>query len=130
MLILLATAACLGGCGKQSGGPQRYDVSGTVTYAGKPVPAGSVTFQPDKTKGNSGAAGFATIKDGKYDTKAGGQGVVGGPQVVKIAGFDGVAQPQLPNGAALFREYSVSVDLPKEKTTKDFEIKGAGGGKL
>ena len=54
------------GCSGEDG-PQRYRVSGTVTFKGAPVPIGVIQFPPDATQGNSGPPAFADIKDGKYD---------------------------------------------------------------
>lgn len=117
-LALLCT-----GCGS-SGGTNPFEVAGTVTFNGQPVPAGVVLFTPDGAKGNHGATGFAKIKAGKFDTRDEGRGTVGGPHVVAINGFDGVPAPQaeLPDGKPLFPDYTVRVDLPKETTTHDFNI--------
>lgn len=59
------------GCGGQGGPPRgkTSKVSGTITWQGKPVPYGSVTFVPDRSKGNKGRAGTGSIKDGKYVVK-------------------------------------------------------------
>lgn len=108
------------GCGG-SGGPERYHLSGTVTYAGKPVPAGTVSFVPDTSKGNSGPGGSAPIKDGTFDT-SNGTGHVSGPHVVTVAGFDGVATPEMPVGTSLFGDYQTSIDLPKQDGTQAFDI--------
>jgi len=109
---LLPTLAC---CLALGCGSKLHHVSGTVTFKGKPVPQGKIYFSPDGSKGNKGAAGFADIKDGAYDTKAkGGQGTIGGPVIVTIQGSDG--------SKALFVEYKTPVDLPKEGTTKDFDV--------
>jgi hypothetical protein len=118
----LSAALVCSGCGG-AGGPARYDVSGTVTFNGSPVPGGSITFEPDASKGNKGPAGHAKIKDGKYDTSVDGSGTVGGPHVVKITGLGGKTDPDLfPEGEPLFPEWETSVDLPKEKTTQDFAV--------
>ena len=47
-LVLLACLGLLGapGCGDSSGLPERYPVSGTVAYQGKPVERGVITFDP------------------------------------------------------------------------------------
>ena len=50
-----------------------------------PIPKGTVLFQPDESKGCTGSAGIALIRDSKYDTAAGGTGVVGGPHLVRIS---------------------------------------------
>jgi hypothetical protein len=73
-LVLSAVA----GCGPA--GPARHPVEGAVTYAGKPLPRGTIRFDPDGTKGNTGPVGMAEIVDGRYATKAdGGRGPLQGP---------------------------------------------------
>jgi len=124
LLLALASVVLLSGlsgCGG-SRGPERYRVWGKVTFNGKPVPVGSIKFDP--AKGNDGPQGSAAIKDGKYDTAAqGGAGVVGGPHVVRISGFTGVAaNDDAPQGPPLFPQYKQSVDLPKESVEKDFDV--------
>jgi hypothetical protein len=116
----------LAGC-QRSDAVTRYDVAGTVTFAGKAVPAGIILFTPDAAKNNRGPAGFAKVKDGKYDTRLEGKGTVGGPQIVVITGFDGSPPDEeglLPDGKPLFSDFTTSVDLPKEETTHDFQIPG------
>lgn len=119
-VVSLSTPIVLVGCGERP--PTQYHVSGNVTFGGKPVPAGSILFEPDTTKGNQGPAGFAKIKDGKYDTRNSGQGTVGGPHVVRITGLDGIPAEELPEGALLFPEYKTEVDLPKQNSTQDFDV--------
>jgi len=119
----LATAACLGltGCG-ESDGP-RNNVSGKVTFAGKPVPIGRIYFDPDLKKKNNGLQGYAEIKDGVYDTSRTSRGTTGGAVIVRIEAFDGVpADGESPNGRPLFPHYQTAVDLPKGKTTMDFDV--------
>lgn len=123
--LLLLGSACLVmlGCAEQ--GPQRYDISGTVTYKGQPIPAGTVQFVPDSAQGNRGPSGQATIVDGKYDTSTNGLGVVGGPHIVNIQAFDGKALPDLdlPNGKPIFYSYEERVELPKEESlTRDIDV--------
>lgn len=117
--IVVMTAAMLG-CGASDG----YRVSGKATFEGKPIPIGRIYFTPDASKQNTGAAGYATIKDGTYDTSAeGGMGVLGGPMIVKIEGSDGVrTDDEHPFGNQLFYAHEVPVDLPKSSTTKDFDV--------
>lgn len=114
---LLLAAICLGcglsGCGGSGDSIQRFDVSGAVTFDSQPVASGTVLFEPDAGKGNRGPAGFAQIREGKFDTALGGTGVVGGPHVVRISGGD---------KTATFSEYVVNVDLPRQRSTKDFDV--------
>lgn len=127
VLALTAGAALLmaAGCGS---GERLYHLSGAITYQGRPVPAGTIVFEPDATKGNTGASGYAKIKDGRYDTKAPEcKGTVGGPHLVRILGLDGIARGELLNGMPMFPEYSTMADLPQEDSTKDFEVPRGGG---
>lgn len=123
-LVLIGALAAASGC-SGSGGPPRYEVWGTVTFDGKPVPKGFIKFTPDTAQGNSGPGGGAEIKDGHYRT-ATGKGVSGGPHVVHIVGYDGVATSaegeELPDGQSLFTPYQTTIDFPKEKVEHNFEI--------
>lgn len=126
-LVTACSLLVLTGCSR-SDGPPRYRLSGTVTHAGKPVPAGSVSFVPDVSEGNNGPGGLAKIKDGRFDT-AEGTGHVGGPHIISVTGMDGVASPDLPRGTPLFPSYKMSVDLPKEDSTQDIDVPASRNGK-
>lgn len=117
LLVLFLT----GGCGG-SGGPARYGISGTVTYQGKPIPAGMIVFEPDSSQGNSGPAATCLIKDGKYQNQSG-RGMIAGPHIVRIDGFDGHAIPEGSRfGTRLFPAYETSVNLSEESSTHDFQV--------
>jgi hypothetical protein len=117
--LLIPLAVVLAGCG----GEKSYHLSGTVSFQGKPVPAGHIVFEPDASAGNSGPAAFAKIKDGHYDTRIlDGRGTVGGPHLVLIHGRDGIPRGELLNGLPLFRDYNTKVDLPKANGKQDFEV--------
>ncbi|HAH45474.1 MAG TPA: hypothetical protein DCM07_11595 [Planctomycetaceae bacterium] len=128
-LITMLTLISLG-CGEgEADGPEKYSLSGKVTFAGEPVPVGEIILEPDSTKGNSGPASVAMIKQGQYATETG-KGIIGGPYIVRISGNDGVSVTlpdgmQLPEGNQLFGSYETKVDLPKQKTTQDFEVPSA-----
>jgi hypothetical protein len=110
----------LAGC---SSGDRTYQLSGAITYEGKPVPAGHIVFEPDTNASNTGGSGFAKIKDGHYDTSIlDGRGIVGGPHVVRIYGTDGVVHGELLNGIPIFQEYTTTADLPKKNGTQDFVV--------
>jgi len=119
-ILLAACLAVVGGC--RPGGVTRYDVSGTVTFAGEPVRVGTITFVP--TKGNTGPGGSAAIRDGRFDTATGQRGPTGGPHTAVITGFDGKVVPglEVQEGVMLFNEYRVEVDLPKQAVVRDFEV--------
>ena len=123
VLCAVLLIACVG-CG---GGERRYRLSGAVNYKGSPVPEGYIVFEPDGSKGNRGGPGRAKILDGKYDTSAEDSvGVLGGPHVIRISGFDkkisgaNAAEVALPK--SLFTDHTVSEDLPKAESTKDFNV--------
>ncbi len=56
MMVFLAAGVCMG-CGPQTG-----NVSGTITYKGKPLPVGSVTF----VNASKEPVGTAAVRDGYY----------------------------------------------------------------
>jgi|GEM_PF-194924 len=106
-------------------GPTMYSVSGSVSFDGKPLPAGVIFFDPDVSKSNDGPQGYAIIKNGRYDTAApGGKGVVGGAYIARIEGFDGSPGEELPLGKPLFTDFQKAIELPKAKSTQNFDIPG------
>ena len=115
-IVLLATVA---GCG--ANGPGRHQVTGTVRFAGQPVPKGEVIFEPDPAKNNKGPQARAFIEQGKFQTQPG-QGAVAGPAVVRVLAYDGKAHPESPSGSALCLPYELHVDLPAADSTHDFVI--------
>jgi hypothetical protein len=116
--VLLLITTLLSGC---SSGEKIYDLSGSVTYQEKPVPAGHIVFEP--AAGNTGPPGFAKIKDGRYDTRIlEGRGIIGGPHLVTIMGQSGIPSGELLNGKPIFPEYTTTADLPKNNGTHDFEV--------
>jgi hypothetical protein len=119
-VLVMALSLSMLGCSCESG-PQRYQLSGKVLHDGKPVPVGEVSLQPDSSQGNSGPACIALIKEGHYKTEAD-KGIVGGPYLVRIAGFDGVPVGDSTQGREMFPSYETKVDLPKETSTHDFEV--------
>jgi len=121
-IVLVATlpvCVVLIGCESKA---DRFDLSGSVTYGGKPVPAGYMVIKPDVAAGNKGPGAAATINGGRYETRAG-RGTIGGPHIVTIVGFDGkeyamnggIANPM---GKQIFK-LDVKADLPKENATHD-----------
>ena len=120
---VIATACLLGllnGCGRASG-PPRYVVSGQVTFRDMPVPVGEIIFRPDAEAGNEGPGSVATIRDGAYTTESG-RGLVGGPYVVEIVGFDGVSVAEATEGGVLFNPISRKINFPKADSTRDFSL--------
>lgn len=108
----------LGGC---SSGDSSVHLTGKVTYDGKPVPRGTITFSPDTKQGNSGHGSKAIINDGAYTTRKS-FGLEGGSYVVRIEGFNGIAHGDNLDGKLLFRPHEESYDLPMESGEYDFVI--------
>ena len=111
----------LAGCGRDDG-PQRFALSGSVTFGGQPLPAGAIVFEPDTSRGNQGPGAVTSIRDGHYATEPG-KGTVGGPHIARITGYDGKPAGGLkPLGNVLFGPREFPVNLPKANATHDFEI--------
>lgn len=128
----LALCVILGqqvGCGYGPSGPVRYEVTGTVTYNGEPVPYGEITFAPDGAKGNQGPGAVVTISNGTYQVGRE-HGVIGGPHIVTITGYTAapdsgaVSDIPTPQPKQLFAPYSENADLPTDNTIKDFKVPG------
>ena len=122
-VILLCLFVSIG-CNRNLG-PVRYDLTGKITYGGKPVPAGYILFSPDKSKGNDGPGADAEIKNGVYKVRTK-EGTIGGPHIATVSGFDGVSQKKgltaNPMGLPIFQNIQVRVDLPKKSTTYDIVV--------
>jgi len=121
-VMSLVASAVLGvmllGCGP---GDTSVHLTGNVTYDGQPVPRGTITFSPDTQQGNSGHGSKAIIRDGSYTTRES-FGLVGGPYVVRIEGFDGIPHGDNLDGRLLFKPHEKSYDLPQESGEYDFEV--------
>lgn len=119
LLLAITALLLLAGCGDS--GPARYRYSGKVTFDGRPVPFGDIVFQPDVQAGSTGPSGYAKITNGTYET-ASDKGTIGGPQIVRISGFETMPANENEPSKPLFSNFEVRVDLPKQKGTKDFEV--------
>jgi hypothetical protein len=119
----LLAALVLAAAGCSPGGPGRYQLSGTVTYNDQAIPQGTLLFEPDTERGNSGPGVLVEFKDGHYRTQRG-KGVVGGPHRVRITGFDGKGDDrgESMRGRPLFREQVQVIDLPRADAVHDFVI--------
>jgi len=118
-LLLVGLCTLVAGCG---GGEKTYDVSGTVRFDGKEVPRGTVFFDPDPTEGVGGPGGFATIRDGQYNTATEGRGPRGGPHIIRVQAYDGQGGPEAPAGRALCPEYQEKRSLPSANSVQDIDI--------
>ncbi len=102
-----------GGCAEAE--PTRFQISGTASVGGNPIPHGEILFTPDGARQNAGPQGIATIRDGRFDTAVDGKGIAGGPTVVRVTGF---TKP----GGKLLCEHELHVDLPRAKSTENFDV--------
>lgn len=119
--VLLLVLLAAGGCGSE--GPRRYELSGTVTYRGTPLPVGTLLFEPDTGRGNRGPGTLVEVREGRYRTMPG-QGVVGGPYLVRITGFDGKGDDrgESQQGRPLFPEQVQVLDLPHRNASQDLAV--------
>ena len=85
-LLMIGTAGVVPGCGRD--GAQPVDVSGKVTFGGETVMFGLLEFIPDSSRGHKGPAGSAEIVDGQFTTRGSGKGVIPGPHLVRVTGYD------------------------------------------
>lgn len=123
-VVVGALVAGVVGCGGTPGNR----VSGTVTFDGRPVPAGKIYFKPDADAGGQGATGFADIVAGRYDTGlAAARNVGTGPMVVVVEGIDPQPGPAGGDSAdvttrLLFQGHELRVDVPAGAFTLDIAV--------
>jgi hypothetical protein len=122
--LLVVALTALAGCGSEE---RTYNVSGTVTFNGKPIPKGLIFFDPDVSKKTPGQQGFANILNGKYTTAVEGKGVRGGAYQVRVLGYDGKEAPEAPFGQYLFPEYSTTKELPQQDSEYNVDVPGGKG---
>ncbi|PQO47566.1 hypothetical protein [Blastopirellula marina] len=118
VFAVLLSAALAFGCGPST---STTHIHGDVTYNGQPVPAGTIYFEPDTAAGNSGPGSVAIIRNGAYDTSEA-LGVVGGPHIVRIEGYDGIAHGDNLDGSPLFATYETTTELPMSSSSVDFDV--------
>ena len=121
MLALLGLT-CLG-CGNDSG---RAEVSGYVTFEGKPVPVGVIEYRPNAEKGGGGPQSILVIRDGYYNSD--GKGPVFGHHIVKVSGYTGIEIPFVPEGERLFPVHKEEVEITEDsyKINYDFPLANQG----
>lgn len=120
--LMFALVTTLAGCGPR--GPERFQLTGKVTFDGRPVPSGLIRFEADATQGNSGPVGCATIKDGRYTTaEQGSKGALKGPLVAIMTGGPAPNQ-QVEFPVMWFTDYTTKIVLEPTgwATTFDFDV--------
>lgn len=84
LACIVAVYLCLTGCGSQNG---LTEVGGVITYDGKPVQKGTISFLPADGNGPTAAA---IVTDGRYSVR-----VAPGKKQVRIEGFKVLGQRRL-----------------------------------
>jgi hypothetical protein len=126
LITLAAFLACAGsGCGIAGGGkaPDLIPVKGKVTYKGKPLTKGKVTFEPDgfgrPARGELQADGsfvLSTLKEG--------DGVVAGEHRVSIAGVEkSLAQDRAFTKYASPNTSRLTAEVDRDHTEFTFDLK-------
>jgi hypothetical protein len=110
----VAVVACillafLAGCGRNKG---LTDLAGTVTFKNAPVPAGTITIEPDPARDNRGPQCAAGIADGVFKSRSN-YGSVSGPVVVRVEGYTGKPEGESFLGRPLFPSYEFTAEIPK-----------------
>jgi hypothetical protein len=127
----IAVFVLITGCFSQSGVDRQF-LSGKVTFDGQPLPAGEIQFRPDFDKGNKGPGTYAKIVDGRFQTPDS-KGVVPGPTVVTVSGFDGIPYEYQDGGETIvekrgrpvFSKYRIDLEIPAGVNEIDLEIPGS-----
>jgi hypothetical protein len=113
VILLSTTALAAAGCGG-SGGPERFPLSGDVSFQGAPVAQGSIRFVPEN-KGEQQEG--AVIKDGKYSAN-----LTAGKKQVVIEAFRPKEQkadePKRPGGVPLGGAQDTEMYIPEQYNTK------------
>ena len=120
LLLAVAILCALGmGCAREG---KKGQLSGQVIFRGKPVPAGWISFMPDASV-PGGSVRSAQIKDGRYDTaQSSSPGVFAGPNLIRIAGFDGKPVVGYAQGKQIFNIYELHETLAEGAVVKDFVV--------
>ncbi|MBR9801541.1 hypothetical protein GYB59_07510 [bacterium] len=109
---VMALLWAIPGCGGGDNGPQTYQVSGLVTYAGKPVSSGRIAFLPPADAG--GPSYLFELNEGRYTGE-----VSAGQKRVEIYGTfetgemesDDTGEKQIPVLETLPDKYNQSSEL-------------------
>jgi hypothetical protein len=96
MALLLGVVSMLVSAGCRDKGPRLYSVSGNVSFNGKPIEMGEITFAP---VGGAGRPDSAVISNGNYQVK-----VTEGSKIIKVSAVStdpelvGPPPPDMPPG--------------------------------
>jgi hypothetical protein len=104
------------------GGAKTYSLTGHVTFDGKPVPHGTITFLPKTDQTDAGAYAMTVIKEGNYKIEKGKLGLAEGNYSVIITGTNGIAEEFHPQGIPLFIDYRTEFVFSQGIPQFDIEI--------
>jgi hypothetical protein len=128
-LGLFMSLMCLVGCGSQSGPPiAGHGVSGEVTFRGKPLAWGTISFEP-MGEADPMSLRSAEILDGKYEIPPS-RGLSAGTYRVRITGgMDPADNPALGGGPVEGDANALKDRVPaqyNEKSTLTAQVKAEG----
>ena len=109
LLLACIPLAALAGCGRDKG---LTDLAGTVTFKNAPVPAGTITIEPDPSRDNHGPQCAAGIAEGVFRSRYN-YGSVSGPVVIRVDGYTGNPEGESILGRQLFSTYEFTAEIPK-----------------
>ena len=122
-VIALALIAVIG-CGPSKRGNV---VSGNVTYAGQPLVAGMVQFQPvDATGASVAPSTAAAVVGGRYETPRN-RGVGAGSYIARVLPCEVMPGDPVPPGAVQFFPYELRVELPDKPSVVNIDVPEGGG---
>ena len=114
-LAIAVGLVALAGCGKKEG-----QLTGTVTFKGKPVESGELMLTPDERRGNRGPGVMVQIERGTFRTPTQ-RGHWGGAYLATVTCYKGQE--------ALISGYEMQIDLPEGDATYDLVIPDAAASK-
>jgi len=117
-VAVFLTSALTTGCG---GGDGRHPVFGSVRIGDEPILGGFVTIEPASSDNRLGRQARAVIRDGRFDTRLGGEAAVSGPVVVRIQGC-GTPTDRFPDGVPLCHNYEIRMDLVAGANELDLRV--------
>lgn len=125
LALCLLVLGAVSGCSSE---PPLSQLSGKVTFKGKPVPAGYISFTPNIDLGTNGRIRVFQISDGVYDSSSDrNPGIPAGNYLVRIAGFDGKPIPRYGQGKQIFNPIDETYIVADGETEIDWEVPDSAG---
>jgi hypothetical protein len=94
LVALIGVAMIFSACGQS--GPEKAKVSGKVTYNGKPVPKGTITFVSTKEGGRNAVGSIETDGSYRVQTEQPGDGAILGDYKVTVYAHDEAVLDYIP----------------------------------